>query len=151
MMEGSFLKIFCEDANRTLDNWVRSAQDFYQTRPNTSEALARGFRRLKGSEVNVGNDLDYTETIKALKGELNTDGDPIKKYAETFITVISASIIYNKNKENLEIYMEIYTQDPGENPRLTTREDDSEVRLKRIFKRRFRDLGRELKFKVQFS
>ena len=44
----------------------------------------------------------------------------------------------------MEFYKEIYTQDPGENPRPTTREDDSEVRLKRIFKRRFRDLAHQL-------
>ena len=43
-------KGFCEATNRTLDTWVRSAQDFFQTRPNTSENLARGFTMLKGSE-----------------------------------------------------------------------------------------------------
>ena len=66
---------------------------------------------LIGDEVKVGNDLDHTETVKGLKGEQTTGADPIKKYAQVFITVRSASIIYNKNRENLEIFKEIYTQD----------------------------------------
>ena len=31
---------FCEDTNKTLDELVRSAQNFFETRPNTSENLA---------------------------------------------------------------------------------------------------------------
>ena len=64
---------------------------------------------LRESEVKVGTDL---------KGEKTTSADPIKKFAESFITVRSASIIYNKNKENLEVYKEIYSQDQGENERI---------------------------------
>ena len=60
----------------------------------------------------------YTETFKALKEEKTTSADPIKKFAERFITVRSASIIYNKNIENLEVYKEICSQDQGENERI---------------------------------
>ena len=40
-------KRFSEETNRTLDNWVRSAQDFFQTRPNTSETLAECSKEVK--------------------------------------------------------------------------------------------------------
>ena len=48
-----------------------------------------------------------------MKAEQTTEADYIKKYAEGFITVRSASVICNKNRENLEIFKEIYTQDAG--------------------------------------
>ena len=62
-------KKFLENTNRALDEWVRDAQNFFQTRPTASETLGKGFKMIKGDEVNVGNDLDYTETVKDLKGE----------------------------------------------------------------------------------
>ena len=96
---------------------------------------------IKGEEVKVEIDLDYAETIKDIQGEEATGADFVKKYANGFIT---ASVINNKNRENLDIFKEIYTQETGENPRDGTRVDNSEDKLKRNSKRRFRDLADQL-------
>ena len=81
---------------------------------------------VRGEEVKVETDLDCTETIKYIKDEETTGANFVKKYADGFITVRSASVIYNKNRENFEVFKEISTQEATENPRDGTRIDNSE-------------------------
>ena len=92
-MEAEDAKRLCENTNRALNEWVRAAQKFFQTRPRASESFKKGFRMIKGEEIIVGVDLDYTETIKDIKCEVTYGRDSVKKYAEGFITVRSASVI----------------------------------------------------------
>ena len=107
---------------------------------------------LKGSEIRVGSDLNYENITKEIKNdflptEVRTD-IAVRSFTEDDITVLSAAVIYNQNKLNLEILRQVYQMSAPAN------NDDSggtgghggesEQRLKRAFKKKFRDLCGEL-------
>ena len=104
---------------------------------------------LKGIEIKVGKDLDYNATVKELKGQFNppeapTD-DAVGRCTTSLTTVQSGGVIYNKNRENLEIYREIYQQDSGGNTKEEARGyENNEDLLKRNFRKKFRELADKL-------
>ena len=107
---------------------------------------------LKTSGIRVGPDLNYEAVKKEIRNdflarEARTD-IAVRSFTDDAITIRSVGILYNQHKLNLKILQQVYqmsgpvrNEDSGNNNRGN---DDSEQRLIRAFKKRFRELCAEL-------
>ena len=83
---------------------------------------------LKESEIRVGRDLNYDTVTKELRGVFLPNEDSIR----------SAGVVYNRKRENFQ-------QDNTENVRDGGRNyEDTEVRLKRTFEKKYQELADNL-------
>ena len=130
----------------------RVAQRFYKLRPSSSDLEHFGFLMLKNSEIRVGRELNHENICKEIRDDfLPTEAKTAivaRSFTDDDITVRSAGVIYNQSKQNLEILKQVYqmsAQASNEDAGGASAGDDrNEQRLKRAFKKRFREICGQL-------
>ena len=105
---------------------------------------------LKQSEIRVGSDSNYEMITKEIRGDFLPEEPRTDVTVRSFTftdddnTIRSAAVINNQNRLNLNVFRQIYqmpAQGTNENSGGADRPvDEAEERIKRSFKKKFRDL-----------